>query len=416
MKQVEESLKSARLIHRFLMLLCASVLAAALYPPEEKDYSGAIAEIDTIVKIDLDGFVNNSLRHVKSLAKGMDLVDAYQRAFNSAIRRELKKEGFVFPSIQPLNHEVFLPAFDEDFVRSLLHSGTIEDYRDFIAENMGIEYVFVQPEFLATAFVKKIRELYIPPENKIIGTQLIMPRPLYRKHEPKYLNMTLILAVLMPNSNIGSYLVVVEDPPVSLTSTFNETRFQDWLDKQQLLERLVGHRMPDSRYHTAESIFPQLRSVWSLVEDKVPEEAKRVLLVEAEKSLRTISFFNVEIPASMVVLAGPLLAVMLLLYLLSHVGHLQRICHTDTDLFCMFPWLPLFPDRISLTVFFISILLLPLIAFGCLLVRFWHVGAIIMCVAIPLTLVSIVLAYLSWRRILALRRPYEEEKEGRSGK
>lgn len=403
MSQVEETLKSARIVQRMLMLVCATVLVVALYPSEEKDYSGAIAEVDTIVKIDLDQFINSSLQQVKSLATGMDLANAYKRAFESAIRHELEQEGFIYPPSQPLNHEVFLPAFDENYVRSLLHNGTIEDYRDFISENMGIEYIFVQPEYLATAFVKKIHELNIPPTSKITGIKLVMSPPLYTKHKPKtfHLKMILILAVLKPN--LGSYLLVVENPPVSLLDTFDETRFQDWLNSQKLLDRLVEGKLGDRHFYTAESIFPQLRSVWSLVADKVPEEAKQVLSGEVEKSRRSISFHGVEIDASMVVVAGPLLAVMLFLYLLSYAGHLKRIYHNDTDSFCTFPWLPLFTDRISPTVSFASIVILPFVAFSLLLWRFRHIGVIILFFALVLSIGSIVLAIDCYLKIIFLR-------------
>jgi len=416
MSQVEETLKSARIVHHMLMLVCATVLVVAVYPSEEKDYSAAIAEVDAIVKIDLDQFINSSVQRVKSLAKGMDLAKAYQRAFDSAIRHELKQQGFIPPPSQSLNHEVFLPAFDEDYVTTLLHGGTIEDYRDFISENMGVEYVFVQPEQLARTFVSKMQDTNIPPASKINGMKLVMSPPLYAKHTPKSFRLKVVLILTVPEPNLGSYLLVVEDPPVSLVDTFDETRFQDWLRKQELLDRLVERKIADGHYHTTESIFPQLRSVWSLVADKVPEEAKRVLLAEVEKSRRRIPFFGVEIPASMVVLAGPFLALVLFLYLLSYAQHLQRIWKTETNRLCSFPWMPLFPDIISQRVSFGSILLLPLLAFGLLLVRFWHIGAVTLCVAVVVTVLSVVSAYFTWCRLVALRKTCAEERAGRSCK
>jgi hypothetical protein len=403
MEQVEESLKSARLIHGFLMFLCGSVLAVAVYPYEQKDYSSAIAEIDTITKIDFDQFIDCSLKKAKSFAKQSDIIETYQRAFDSALKHELEKDGFVYTPSQSLNHEVFLAAFDEDYVRSLLHNGTIEDYLDFIAENIGINSVFVQPEHLATAFVKKIHELNISSENKIIGTQLVLPRPIYMKHEPKYLTTTLVLAVLKPNGNIGSHLAVVENPPVSLTGSFDKTRFQEWLSEEKLLTQFVEHRRLDNQYYTKESIFPHLRSVWSLVKDKVPEEAKRVLLLEAEQSLRMISLFNVDIPSFMVVLAGPLLAIILLSYFLSYAQHIQRICQPGMETFNTFPWLPLFPNLIPRAVFFTSIFLLPLL-FGYQLLRFRHVRAMYWWVGVIGTFVSAILAYFSWKSIFTLKR------------
>lgn len=414
MSQVEETLKSTRIVHRMLTLVCATVLGVALYPSEEKDYSAAVAEVDAIAKINFDKFINSSVEQVKSLAKGMDLAEAYQRAFDSAIRHELEQEGFIPPASQPLNHEVFLPAFDGDYVRTLLHRGTIQHYRDFISENMGVEYVFVEPEQLARAFVSKMQDANIPPTSEIGGMKLVMSPPVYTKHTPKSFRLKMLLMFTVPEPNLGSYLLVVEDPPVSLVDTFDETRFQDWLGKQKLLDRLTEHNMLDGQHDGPESIFPQLRSVWSLVANKVPEEAKRVLLEEVKKSRRTISFLGVEIDASMVVVAGPGFALLLFLNLLSYAGHLQRISKTDKHSFCTFPWLPLFQDTISRAVSFASILILPVVAFGWSLFRFWHIGATTLCIAIGVTALCAVSAYFTWSRILALRKMCEGEKGRRS--
>jgi len=56
MSQVEERLKSARLVHRMLIFVCATILAVNLSPSEEEDYSGAIAELDAIRSINLNQF------------------------------------------------------------------------------------------------------------------------------------------------------------------------------------------------------------------------------------------------------------------------------------------------------------------------------------------------------------------------
>ena len=214
--------------------------------------------------------------------------------------------------------------------------------------------------------------------------------------------MALILAVLKPT--IGSYLAVVENPPVSFVSTFDETRIQDWLRKKQLLDRLVGNRSGDQRSYTAESVFPRLRSVWSLVADKAPEEAKRVLLLEAERSRRRVSLLGVEIDTQMVIFAGPLLVVALFMSLLCHVRHLQRICQANTNLLCTFPWLPLFPDMVSRLISLLTVVLLPSAALCWLLFRLRHLGVAALCIAIPLSATSVVLACVCLQQIRILRK------------
>ncbi len=400
---IQESLKSTRLLHGTLVLVCASVLAVVVSPRTESDYSAAIAELNTLAGIDLSQFIEDSRQKVQSLAKEMDLATAYRNAFDTAMRHELEQAGLALPN-PTLDHEIFLPVFDEDYVRGVSHGGKVEKYRDLISENTGVEYIFVEPTYLAAAFVSKIRDMNFPPGARITGMKLVMRPPLYASHAPKtfHLSMALILAVLKPT--IGSYLAVVEDPPVSSVSTFDGTRIQDWLRKKQFLDRLVDNRGGDQRSYTAEFILPWLRSVWSLVADKAPEEAKRVLLAEVERSRRRVSLLGVEIDTQMVIFAGPLLVAVLFTSLLSHVRHLQRICQADANLLCTFPWLPLFPDVLSRLLSLLTIILLPIVALSLLLFRLRHIGVVALCIAIPLSVTSVALACACLHQIRTLRK------------
>ena len=112
----EESLKSARLTHWMLILVCATLLSAAFH--QREDYSGAINELEDICKINLDEFIEYSRQEVETLGNGLDLGAVYPKAFHSAMEHELRKAGFVPPSVLG-SHEVFFAAFDEEQVKKL---------------------------------------------------------------------------------------------------------------------------------------------------------------------------------------------------------------------------------------------------------------------------------------------------------
>jgi hypothetical protein len=408
MSQVEESLKSARLVHHMLIFVCATILAVSLSPSEEKDYSGAIAEIDAIRSINLKQFNNDSIQETNRLTDESEFAIDWAAGFGLLMRYELDRIGLDVNE-SDMSISVACAAFDEEQVKALNRTRLIRNYEDFIVKNIGIHFVDFGAARVAQAFAERLKDPNVLKPDFIPGTKLSfllfnMTHPYFEPSGTRNFSSQMTLAFQFRELKRPPVEVTISAPKVWAVRTFEGTRFQDWLGKQKLLDGLIGNKLTDGHYYTAESFFPQLRSVWTLVADKVPEEAKRVLQAEEEKSQRKISFFSVEIPATMVVLAGPFLMMVLFTYLFSYLKHLHSIYKTNNDFLRTFPWLPLFPYRISRAVSFALLLLLPLVAFGWLLIKFRHLGEITLCTAILLTLASIVLAYLSWRHILTLRR------------
>jgi hypothetical protein len=416
MRQVEESLKSARLVHRMMMLVCATVLAVALHPSEQKNYSAAIDELEAIRKIDLAKFAKDSIQETNRLAKESEFAVKWAAGFTLLMRYELDQIGLTLEE-SDARILVFCAVFDLEKVTSLRRTRLIRDYENFLIENIGINYVDFGAARIAEAFAMRMKDPNVLQLDFLPGTKLalmvfkMMP-PSFDASETRSLTTEMSLAIQFAKLKRPPVEITISSPSVWGVYTFDGTRFQDWLKRQQLLEQLIEDKMPDGYYSTAEYIFPKLRPIWSLVADKVPEEAIDVLMEEAKKSRRIISFFGVEIPASMVVLTGPSLAFILFLYLLSYVKHIQTIYTTETNTLSTFPWLALFPYRVSRIVTFISILLLPPTVFCFLLFQFRHIEARIRYIGLLFTVLSVFMAYFSWRRILCLRKTSKEEKVG----
>ena len=399
--QVEESLKSARLTHWMLILVCATLLSAAFH--QREDYSGAINELEDICKINLDEFIEYSRQEVETLGNGLDLGAVYPKAFHSAMEHELRKAGFVPPSVLG-SHEVFFAAFDEEQVKNLQKTRTVKHFRDFLSENIGITFVFVQPETLAKAFVEKIKaakfkDVNIPSGSRINGMKLVMSHPIYKQPSSNDFYIKAILLYSVEEPQIKSALVVLDNPPVAMTSTHKDTRFQNWLDKD-LLSKLVNLSHSEPHYK-AEAIFPNLRQVWSVVENKTPEEAKLAL---SEKAQRKISFFGVEIDVAMCVVAGPLLVLFILWYLRCLILHLKRVCKHNLHSLCTFPWLPLFAGKIAWMLCAISILVLPTLTLCLLCWQFRDINGWTRYISWIVTVFSLCLSIICWRAIHELKK------------
>ena len=394
--QAEESLKSARLTHWMLILVCATLFSVAVQ--QREDYSGAINELNDICRINLNKFIEDSRQKVEVLGSGSDLGKVYPKAFHGAMEQELRKAGFVPPSVLG-PHEVFFAAFDEGQVKNLQKTRTIRYFRDFLLENIGITFVFVQPETLAEALVEKIKDANIPSGSRINGLKLVMSPPIYKQPNSNDFYIRAILLYSVEEPKINSALVVVDNPPVAMTSTYEDTRFQNWLDKN-ILSKLVNLSNSEPPYRT-DAIFPNLLQVWSLVEDKTPEDARRVL---SEKAQKKVSFFGVEIDVRKVVVAGPLLVLVLLWYLWCLVLHLRHICKNDLHSLRNFPWLPLLVGKPAWVLCAISILVLPIVTLCLLCWQFRDINGWAQYISMIATALSVVLSIICWCAMRGLKK------------
>ena len=394
---MEESLKTLRAIHRTLILLCATVFAVALSP--QNDYPKAIAELDAVARIDLKQFIGDSLKKVEPLGKDTDLARVYSKAFDSAMRREFEKIGFRVLR-ESMGHEVFLAGFDEGRVWNLLRNGTVSDYRDFVSDNMGVDCVFVEPEKIAEALVEKVPDVNLPVNSEIGGMKLVMAQPVHTGDGVGTFHVKLILFFFVEKPTMRYYHVVVEKNFVSKGGQVDETRIQNWLERQGTLKDLVESSVAVNPPYRTESLFPNLKHVWELVANKTPEEAKRIL---NEKAMREVSLLGVPIPIRWVVPTAPIVTAIIYLFFLSYVAHLKRISNGAVETLHKFPWLLLFPGVIHSFASW-ALVLLPSLVLFLLVYQYRCVGGWILILGIVFALISFILACYCLREINQLRK------------
>ncbi len=399
---VEESLKTLRAIHRMLMLLCATVFVVDLSPSGQNDYSAEMAELNAVARIGLDRFIADSLKNIEATGKGTDLARIYSKAFDSAMRREFEKIGFGVPR-ESMGHEVFLAGFDEGRAWSLLRNGTVSDYRDFLSDNIGVECVFIEPEKIATALVEKVPDVNIPANSEIGGMKLVMAPPVHTGDGIGTFRVKLILFFFVEEPKVRHYHIVVEKNFVSKGGQVDETRIQSWLERQGTLKDLVESSVVVSPPYKTESLFPNLKYVWSLVADETPEEGKRILMEKASESQREVLLLGVPFDVGMVVFAAPMVTTIIYLFFLSYLAHLKRIYDGAGEILHEFPWLLLFPG-VNYSRASKALVLLPSLALVLLVGRHLRIGDWTLIPGIVFTVFSVILAFYCLREINHLRK------------
>ncbi len=401
--QAEESLKSARLTHWMLILVCATLFSVAVH--QREDYSGAINELDAILDIDMDQFVKDSIQETNRLGRDSEFALGWASGFGLFMRYELDKIGLDV-SDSDTRVLAFCASFDLERVRSLQRSHIVRDYRDFLIDNIGVDSVDFGAARVAEALTEKLKDPNILQPDFISGTKLglmvfNMDLPFHDPSGTRNFSAEMSLGFQFAELKRAPVNVTIPAPPVWRVDTFEGTEFQNWLRNHQLLNRLVDEQDKCGQFYSAESVFPQLRTVWSDVKDKTPEDAKRML---SEKAQRKISFFGVELNVPMVVVVGPLLILFILWYLLCDVLHLRHICKNDLHSLRTFPWLPLFAGKIAWVLCFISIPVLPMLTLFLLCWQFRGINGWIQYISILITILSVCFSIICWYNMHELKK------------
>jgi len=401
--QAEESLKSARLTHWMLILVCATLLSIAVQRRE--DYSDAMNELEAIIDINMVQFVNDSIQETNKQGRNSEFTIEWASGLNLLMRYELDRIGLDVLE-KDVSVSAFCASFDGERVKSLQRSRLISDYRDFLIDNIGVDRVDFGASRVAKAFAEKMKDPNILRPGFLPGTQLgllvfNMDLPFHDPSGTRNFSAEMYLMFQFAEEKRAPVNITITAPSVWQVDMFDGTDFQSWLSKHNLLDRLVDGKLKRGQFYAAESIFPHLRSVWSGVKDKTPEDAMRVLF---EKAQRKVSFFGVEIDVQKVVVAGPILVLVLLWYLWCLVLHLRYICKNDLHSLRNFPWLPLLVGKPACVLCIISILVLPIVTLCLLWWQFRDINGWARYISTITTILSIILSIICWRVIHGLKK------------
>jgi hypothetical protein len=113
--------------------------------------------------------------------------------------------------------------------------------------------------------------------------------------------------------------------------------------------------------------IPSLTAVLSEVSDKSFTEAERILEDRRKEGERNFSVEGVQFPKSMVMMVAPLGLFLVVLYALAHIGQVRRALGSEAGISSW--WILLFPGRLAGVLTWVSLVILPSVALGCLVWR-----------------------------------------------
>ncbi len=127
--------------------------------------------------------------------------------------------------------------------------------------------------------------------------------------------------------------------------------------------RLKKDGLVDSSFHAA-SFLPRLRDIWKEVKMCRLDSAKSVLIEKSNEfamlSQNDVDLSGFRVAGKYMFLVGPFIMFILILYLTRLVKHITIIFVEDDSIVYTFPWLGLFPDKVSQGMVFVSIVVYPL--------------------------------------------------------
>lgn len=159
------------------------------------------------------------------------------------------------------------------------------------------------------------------------------------------------------------------------------------------------------------TFFPKLKQFWPLVRPMTINEAYAHIDEASRGSEREVTILGLEINAGVARWAAPLLTALALCYLVGNLNHLIALARNKGDTLREFPWIALFPDRLSRVMTFLSLCILPVAANVFLLVRIrgprtlpaLAAGALVVCDGLLCAVVAVQLVRL--RRLTAAPPP-----------
>jgi hypothetical protein len=376
-----ESIKNARSACFALLAVSAALLAFSL-SVDLPDYEGAIAEISALASIEESGRSEYSNRMIGTLvakygetatkASGIVLdvlrqlgVDASNRSPSSSIDptgalwHNIEEEttlsewssflsntdsdiGVFVPDLQVLKSEFqrsFLSAFQRQYNYEL---ASIRVDRVTFSHNTNTGYVSGRDTIEA-----------LQKQDSVSGIVLMRIEP--KKEGIKAARLSPWLHVPVPGH--------IEILPRFSFKGYILHHFER-LGHKKLVQSLLGRGEP----------FPKMRQFWPEIADLSPEAALKHLtsLAKSTESQSQIEVWGLSIPSRIVTVTAPLLVVLSMLYVFSHIGHLRRHKHAFSKEISSYGWIVLFPDPLSRSISALSIVALPAVALIVLLYQTWQ--------------------------------------------
>lgn len=181
----------------------------------------------------------------------------------------------------------------------------------------------------------------------------------------------------------------------------DEETFKVWFRRQPAFKDLAITSPENPETY---AVFPKLHVVWNEVLTATPNGALVALEDKRKSGRQQVSFLGLSVEESIAIIAGPAALLMTMLYLFVHLRHIASFSEAHGEELKSYPWIALFPDKMSRALTLASLVALPLLANSILLVRSWTAKRPIEWFALVLAIFSIICGVRLSINILRLGR------------
>jgi len=363
---VEEYLKTCRFHYRTLTVVCMTALLFAFTPSDRQWLQEAIQEAEIVSKMDFGALFDKAVR-------ADPVTGTYMKRIEEAISPVVS--GYSEPV-----HSVFL---GRQF-RLPERSPRIEQLQSYI--EIKHSAVFTVPQLDDATLAEIAEHLRNSQPTGKIDRLAVYPRD--EKTQVKL------------HWQGGSTEFYSDYPWKGALHREIHIDLRQLILEHPQYERLLL-RSDDNEKVT----FPSLHRFWGEIRDKDPRDAVEYLELRKAHTRDDIALLGLSIPASLAGIAVPITIVLLALYLHICLRKLERLvaCDTETGAAQLdFPWLPLFHDRLSRMLAFVSCPMLPVFATVLVVRRSFHLGSVLTAV-VAIVSIGVAFAESRWWPRLAKR-------------
>jgi len=422
-ESARDALRSAKLIHRTLLLACAALIGFGLSPDPAGPYRRALEELEFIDRYDertfpdyvdalvrKDGALEELPGLIRSLVseRGIELREAERVSYRSLV---YVGRGYGIPSHsggwnrseESLNG--LYPLFN-DHDRTIL---VVPNREDLLARLTAVLAAFEECEEVT------ISDLLLG------GISATLKQP--RINRPGDQKARLELLIAFRNQPCESpqlldqarkYFALSEEKPQPTWRLFRAettlpvelreipaSSFVDWLKADPATRFLVS---------TEEVVFPALQSRWDEFRDLTYPAAARHARDQLASTQGKVSFLGLPLEEA-VVAWFPIFTTFLLLYLMLHLAHAARVVEAAPVVAFQFPWLSVLPGLRGRVLSILTVVVIPLLA-DLVLVRRLEITGITLVMGVIVVAATLAFGWSDWRLLERVRRLGEEHAGG----
>lgn len=373
---MEEHLKTIRTIHRTILVLCATVLVFAVSPNDSARYSNALQEIELLHELrkNTDSFGE----YLKTA-----FADHIDQRFATAVKNSgiYQLTGGIRVELDATNADISISSRWYQFhIRELLDTfdSSLENILQYLQNDDPI--VVFLPDFKdvtrsVCAAIDENDSVRSWGKKLLSADFVLMAGTTANSASTTTATVTLDVELA---EYAGYRRVTLSGAPVTVERTsIPGTGIATWFATDELGKALI--RTQDGQ----SLLFPGLLKVWPDIRTSDFRTARFVLESARDNARQQLAFFGLKVHESVALVAGPVVILLALLYLLAHIKHV------DSRSSPSFPWVGLFDDPLSKLLTHTSILVLPLVANASIILRSWNTASPWTWLAIGISLGSI---------------------------